>query len=178
MIGTIALHGGNAPRPASPVTIRPATRADFPAIWPMFHAIVGKGTTYAYAPETTKEEAEAIWFLADRRVYVAEVDGKVAGTFYLRPNQYGLAGHVANGGFMVSPDHAGQGVGRAMGAFALAEAKRLGFHAIQFNMVVETNEISINLWKSLGFEIIGRIPDAYQHAEKGLVGAYIMYKKL
>ena len=79
---------------------------------------------------------------------------------------------------MVSPEARRKGVGRLMGEYSMEEAKRLGFHAMQFNFVVKSNEKAVNLWKSLGFEIIGEIPDAYRHLENGLTNAYIMYRKL
>jgi ribosomal protein S18 acetylase RimI-like enzyme len=79
---------------------------------------------------------------------------------------------------MVAPEARGKGVGRKMGEFSIQEAKKLGFHAMQFNFVVKSNEKAVKLWKSLGFEIIGEIPEAFRHIENGLTNAYIMYRKL
>ncbi len=110
--------------------------------------------------------------------HVAERDGTVVGTYIVRANQPGLGSHVANAAFMVAPDARGLGVGQAMGEHCLAEAQRLGFRAMQFNFVVSTNEAAVRLWQRLGFEIVGTLPGAFRHAEKGYVAAYVMYRSL
>jgi ribosomal protein S18 acetylase RimI-like enzyme len=57
-------------------------------------------------------------------------------------------------------------------------ALEMRFKAMQFNLVVETNEGAARLWRKLGFEIVGTIPKAFDHAELGYVGAYVMFKWL
>ena len=96
----------------------------------------------------------------------------------LKDNQPDLGAHIANAGYMVSPEAKGKRVGRTMAEFSLKEAKRLGYQAMQFNFVVKSNEVAVKLWLNLGFEIIGEIPEAFNHAEKGLTNALIMYRKL
>lgn len=103
---------------------------------------------------------------------------KIVGTFFLKDNQTDLGSHVANAGYMVAPDAKGLGVGRRMAEFSLDEARRLGYRAMQFNFVVKTNAVAVRLWQDLGFEIIGEIPEAFQHREHGLTNALIMYRKL
>ncbi len=98
--------------------------------------------------------------------------------FFMTYNQKGLGNHIANAGYMVRPSLQIKGIGRSMCEFSLTEAKRLGYKAMQFNVVVKTNEKAVHLWKSLGFQIIGEIPEAFQHSELGFVNAFIMYKKL
>jgi L-amino acid N-acyltransferase YncA len=121
----------------------------------------------------------AYWFGAETRTYVAEgEEGKVVGTYILRPNQPGLGSHVANAGYMVGEDGRGKGVGKAMCEHSLEEARRMRFHAMQFNMVVSTNETAVSLWKKLGFSIVGTLPQAYRHRELGLVDAYVMHRFL
>ena len=102
----------------------------------------------------------------------------MVGTFILRPNRPGLGSHIANASFMVSPQARGLGVGRAMGEHCLAEARRLGYRAMQFNFVVSTNDSAVGLWKQLGFRIVGRLPGAFRHATKGFVDAYVMFRDL
>src|SRR5262249_26045564 len=120
----------------------------------------------------------AYWFAPEKFTYVAEAEGNIVGTFWIKENQPGLGSHVSNAAYMVSPDAAGKGVGRKMAEFSLMEARRLGFQAMQFNFVVKSNAIAVRLWQSLGFEIIGEIPDAFDHAKNGLTNAYVMYRKL
>lgn len=118
------------------------------------------------------------WFSTEKHVFVAEVDGEIFGTMWLKANQPGLGSHVGNAAYMVSPNAKGKGVGRKMAEFSIEEARRLGFKSLQFNFVVKSNEVAVNLWQSVGFEIIGEIPDAFNHAKYGMTNAYIMYRKL
>ncbi len=158
--------------------IRSATNEDRDAIWKIFRAVVGPGDTYAVDPHMSREDALAYWFQPDTHTYVTEQDRHVVGTYILKPNQAGAGSHVANAAFMVAPDARGRGVGRAMGEHCLSEARRLGFHAMQFNFVVSTNESAIHLWQELGFKIMGTLPGAFRHPQKGYVDVYVMYRSL
>ena len=158
--------------------IRAATEADRDAIWNIFHAIVASGDTYAFDPKMSREQALPYWFRADTHTYVAEKDGRVVGTYILRPNQLGPGSHVANAAFMVASDAQGSGVGRKMAEHCLGEARRLRFRAMQFNFVVSTNTRAIHLWEQLGFKIVGTLPGAFHHPEKGYVDVYVMYRSL
>jgi L-amino acid N-acyltransferase YncA len=158
--------------------IRPATKADRDPIWNIFHQVVAAGDTYALDPNLSRDEALQYWCEKSSRTYVAESGGCVVGTYMLRPNQSGGGSHVANAGFMVSASERGQGTGRAMGEHCLNEARRLGFRAMQFNFVVSTNESAVRLWQELGFKIVGTLPGAFRHPEKGYVDVYVMYRSL
>lgn len=133
---------------------------------------------YVFDPQTSREDALAYWFRSDTHTYVAENDGRVVGTYILKPNQPALGSHVANAAFMVSPSARGTGVGRHMGEHCLAEARRLGFRAMQFNFVVSTNEPAVRLWQQLGFQTVGTLPGAFRHAQLGFVDAHVMYRTL
>ena len=159
--------------------IRPATEADRDAIWNIFHEVVADGDTYALDPKIAREDALAYWLAPGTHTYVAQQPAiGIAGTYILRPNQSGGGSHVANAGFMVSASARGQGIGRAMAEHCLSEARRLGFRAMQFNYVISTNTAAIRLWHDLGFAIIGTLPDAFHHPEKGYVDVYVMYCSL
>jgi L-amino acid N-acyltransferase YncA len=158
--------------------IRAAAERDRDAIWTIFREVVAPGDTYAFDSAMSREDALGRWFAANTRTYVAESGGRIVGTYILRPNQSGGGSHVANAAFMVAPDTRGQGIGRAMAEHCLSEALRLGFREMQFNFVVSTNESAIHLWKQLGFKIVGTLPDAFRHPEKGYVDVYVMYRSL
>ena len=160
------------------VDIRKATESDKSAIWKIIEPIIRSGDTYVFEPETPEDEMLDYWFAPEKHVYVAEDDGKILGTFWLKPNYPGQGSHVCNAAYMVSPDAAGKGIGRKMADHSLDEARRLGFKAMQFNFVVKSNTAAVRLWQSIGMEIIGEIPDAFDHAREGLTNAYIMYRKL
>mgnify|MGYP001564952508 FL=1 len=158
--------------------IRKTNEADKEEVWKIIQAVISTGDTYTFAPDSPKEKMLGFWFGEDKETYVAISDGQILGTFFLKANQPDLGSHICNAGYMVSPEAKGKGIGRKMAEFSLPEAKRLGFKAMQFNFVVKSNEIAIKLWLNLGFEIIGEIPEAFQHKDFGLVNALIMYQKL
>ncbi len=160
------------------IEIRAAEEVDWEQIWPIFRAVVERGDAFVYPPDVAEPEARAIWMAPGHRVYVALLDGQVAGSYWFRRNQPGLGDHVANAAYMVHPEFGGRGVGRAMGEHSLCEAKVFGFRAMQFNIVVSVNEPAVRLWTSLGFEVIGRIPGGFRHAQLGMVDALIMFRTL
>jgi ribosomal protein S18 acetylase RimI-like enzyme len=158
--------------------IRKADESDKPAIWQIIKAVIAGGDTYVFVPDSSEAEMMAYWFTPDKHNYVALVDDEIVATFWLRPNQPGLGSHIANAAYMVSPDTHGRGIGKQMALWSLDEARRLGFTAMQFNFVVKSNSVAVKLWQSIGFDIIGEIPDAFAHKQNGLTNALIMYRKL
>lgn len=160
------------------MTIRLATKSDHEAVWHIISNVITTGDTYVFAPDSSKEKMLIYWFALDKRTYVAEENGEILGTFYLKENQMDLGSHIVNAGYMVSENARGKGLGTIMAEFSMEEARRLGFRGMQYNLVVKSNEKAVNLWLKLGFKIIGEIPEAYKHSALGYVNAYIMYQKL
>jgi ribosomal protein S18 acetylase RimI-like enzyme len=158
--------------------IRRATDDDFDRIWPIFHEVVAAGDTYAYAVDTSKEQALAIWMHAPDATFVAEHDGSIVGTYHIKPNQAGPGDHVCNCGYMVASGARGRGVAAAMCEHSQRVARELGYEAMQFNCVVSTNEAAVRLWNRLGFVTVGRLPKAFRHPSMGHVDALVMYKWL
>lgn len=158
--------------------IRLATAADRPAIWGILEPTIRAGETYALERDMPEDEAIAYWMGPGRATFVAEQDGRIVGTYYLTANQRGGGGHVANCGYMIDPEARGRGIARAMAEHSLAEARRRGFAAMQFNFVVASNEPAVHLWHDLGFAIVGRLPGAFQHPRLGYVDALVMYRRL
>jgi ribosomal protein S18 acetylase RimI-like enzyme len=142
-------------------------------------ATFAAGDTYAFAPDTGEAEIFKAWVQAPLATYVACADdGSIAGTYFLKPNQPGLGSHVANCGYVVAPAARGQGLASAMCVHSQQEALAQGFRAMQFNLVVSTNETAVRLWRKLGFRIVGTLPAAFRHAQRGYVDAFVMFKEL
>jgi L-amino acid N-acyltransferase YncA len=160
------------------IEIRKATSADHDSIWEIIRQVISTGDTYVFDPNSSREKMLAFWYGNDRYTYVAVLDGKIAGSFVLKDNQPDLGSHIANGAYMVLPSASGHGIGKALGAYSIEEARRLGYKAMQFNIVIKSNERAVRLWQSLGFDIIGEIPEAFNHKQNGMTNAYIMYMKL
>ncbi len=161
------------------IEIRTATDADWPKIWPFFQDIVQAGETYAYAPDLTSDAARALWMEQPPGATVVVVDGdEVLGSAKMGPNRPGNGSHIGTASFMVSAAARGRGVGRALGDHVVQWHRDSGFHGIQFNAVVESNRAAVALWQSLGFRIVGTVPEAFRSPTHGLVGLHVMYLPL
>lgn len=158
--------------------IRPATSEDAAAIWAIIEPVIRAGETLTLDRDMGEGEALAYWFGADKEVFVAEEGGVVLGTYHLRANQTGGGAHVANAGYVTGAAATGRGVARAMGQHSIDHAKARGFRAMQFNFVVSSNVRAVGLWQSLGFEVVGRLPGAFDHPAEGFVDALVMVRAL
>lgn len=164
---------------ASDVDIRAAVNDDWTAIWPFFAHIIDEGRTYAYPQSLTPEAGRALWMEEPPgHTVVAKEGGAVVGSASMGPNRPGRGGHVATASFMVDPTWQGRGIGRALAGYALEWARSSGFRSMQFNAVVETNTVAVRLWHSCGFQIVGTVPEAFDHPDQGLVGLHVMYQRL
>jgi GNAT superfamily N-acetyltransferase len=159
--------------------VRTADADDWPRIWPFFAQIVAAGETYAYPDDLTEETARPLWMESPPgTTVVAVADDAIVGSAKMGPNRPGRGAHVATASFMVDPGYQGHGVGRVLGRHALDWARAAGYHSMQFNAVVETNAGAVHLWRSLGFEVLATVPEAFEHARHGRVGLHIMYRRL
>lgn len=156
-----------------------AKAGDWPKIWPIVQDVLATGDTYPYPPDISESVAKAIWMKNGSReaTFIARIDDQVVATAYVKPNQPGLGDHVANAGWMVAPAHQGRGVGRSFAEYVIQQARERDYHGMQFNSVVATNTGAVSLWESLGFEIVGTVPDAFRHPT-GLVAVHVMYRRL
>lgn len=162
-----------------PLQIRPATTEDWPAIWPFFSDIVRAGETYCIEPDLNAADGRRLWFPGPpSQAFVALDDGRIVGTARAYPNQGGPGSHIASASFMVDPRRARSGVGRALGTHVIDWARQEGYRAMQFNAVVETNIAAVALWRSLGFDVLTTVPEAFDHPSRGPVGLHIMYRRL
>lgn len=156
--------------------VREAGAHDWPAIWPIVREVVRAADTFTYDPGMTEDEARKLWMVG--RTTVA-VDGpEVLGTANMYANRAGPGAHVASASFMVAGRARGRGVGRALVEDALAWARAAGFRGMQFNAVAESNTGAVALYRSLGFAIVGTVPEAFAHPRLGLVGLHVMYRAL
>ena len=161
-----------------PIQIISAGPEHWDDIWRIFHQVVQTGDTYVYSPETTREQMMSLWSGVPICTYVALIEERVAGTYILKPNFPGLGAHVANCSYMVDSSFRGQKIGKRMAEHSFQEARAKGFLTMQYNIVVSTNTVAVELWKSLGFRTIGISPRAFYHCKLGLVDSYIMHREL
>jgi ribosomal protein S18 acetylase RimI-like enzyme len=161
------------------VSIRRFRESDWPAVWPILRTTFEAGDTYAFSPDSTEYEIHRAWVEAPSATYVAcAPDGQVLGTYFIKPNHPALGAHVCNCGYVVAPFAQGRGIAAAMCEHSQAEAVSMDFRAMQFNLVVATNERAVRLWKRLGFAVVGTLPRAFRHLRLGYVDALVMFKEL
>ena len=159
--------------------IRPATEQDWPLIYPFYTAVMAEGKTYPFPAGQTLEEARPWWMEEPPgQTVVATSGGTILGSAKMGANRPGRGSHIATASFLVGPAYRGQGVGRALGEYVVDWSRSAGFTGIQFNAVVESNHPAVHLWQSLGFQIIGTVPGAFDHPEDGLVGLHVMFRPL
>jgi len=160
------------------LTIREALPSDADPIWEMLKPVIRSGETYPFPMDTDKKSALDFWMNDDKKTYIAEENGEPLGTYYLKPNHIGAASHVCNCGYLTSEQARGRGVASQMCQHSLQKGRELGFRAMQYNLVVSTNEVAVALWQRQGFEIVGTLPKAFNHPKHGDVDAFVMYQFL
>jgi ribosomal protein S18 acetylase RimI-like enzyme len=158
--------------------IRPAHISDAPAIWRIIGPTIREGESYALDRDMTEADALAYWLGNDRETFVAEENGEIVGTYYIRANQAGGGRHICNCGYMTASRSQGRGVARAMCRHSLDYALQRGYRGMRFNFVVSANTRAVALWRSFGFESVGRLPEAFQHPKLGYVDALVMFRSL
>ena len=160
------------------MSIHPATESDRDAIWEILEPMLRAGETYTQPRDMSKDQALAYWFSAEKETFVWKENGAVLGTYFLKANQQGGGAHVCNCGYVTAAAAQGRGIARQMCLHSLERAKERGFRAMQFNFVVSTNTRAVKLWRDLGFEIVGRLPLAFEHPTLGFVDALIMFRPI
>ena len=158
--------------------IRETLEEDFDQIWEIFQQIVSAGESFAIHRNASKKEAHLIWIEQSQKTFVCVEDKKVLGTYYLKRNHGGGGGHVCNCGYMVAIEAEGKGLGTMMCKHSQNIAKELGYKAMQFNLVLVSNNQAVSLWTKLGFDTVGKIPKAFDHPKIGYVDALVMHKLL
>ena len=156
--------------------IREFGDGDWRQVWSIVREVVQAQETFTYDPEMTEAQGRAIWVEPAPAATVVAVDGdRVLGTAKMGPNRPGPGSHVATASFMVAADSRGSGVGTALCRSALDWAQRAGYAGMQFNAVAESNTTAVELYRRLGFAIIGTVPGAFAHPALGRVGLHVMY---
>jgi L-amino acid N-acyltransferase YncA len=163
----------------TPLQIRPFEAADWSAVWALLEPVFRAGETFPHDPAITEAEAQVAWVERSQAVMVAvDASGALVGTYYLRPNSLALGAHVANAGYVVAEQSRRQGIGSRLCQHSLQTARRLGFRAMQFNLVVSTNSAGIRCWQRNGFQVVGTLPGAFRHRQLGYVDALVMFQGL
>ena len=141
------------------VGIGPAGPGDHDELFAAYALVVDALEGFPHAPPLSLAEFDDYWFAHAATVVVARDGTDLAGAYYLKANFVGRAAHIANAGYFVVAERRGRGLGRQLVVHSLGEARRLGFDALQFNLVFESNPARA-LYEELGFEVVGRIPRA------------------
>ena len=158
--------------------IRPYKESDWPGVWSILEPVFQSGDTYPFPTGISEDDANQVWINTPQQVYITEEGGKVVGSYYIKHNQPGQGAHVCNCGYLTALDQRGRGIAEKMCTHSLQQARRLGVRAMQFNLVVSSNEDAVHLWQKMGFSVVGRLPGAFDHPRLGYVDALVMYQRL
>lgn len=159
------------------MNIRPATPADWPAIWGLLEPVFRAGETYAVDRDISQAAARSMWIDAPSATFVWD-EGEILGTYFIKRNHAGGGAHVCNCGYITGAAAMGRGIARAMCIQSQDAARALGFGAMQFNMVLASNVGALALWHKLDFATVGILPAAFAHPTLGMVDAHVMWKAL
>ncbi len=166
-------------RPRAELTIRAFIPSDWPGVWAVLELIVRGGEAYVFARDISEDEMRDIWIKLPAATFVAcDASGDILGSYFIKPNQPGLGSHVSNCGYATAAQAQGRGVASAMCEHSQQQALAMGFKAMQFNFVITSNEGAVRLWKKHGFNVVGTVPQAFQHHRLGLVDVLVMHKSL
>jgi L-amino acid N-acyltransferase YncA len=137
------------------VKIRDAVEEDLPAIVEIYNSTVPSRMVTA-DPEPVSIESRRAWFSEhdpeSRPIWVAEVDGEIAGWFSFenfrkKPAYYA----TAEVSVYVSEKHRRKGIGRRLLAEAIRRAPEFGLKTLTGG-IFGHNEPSIRLFEDMGFE--------------------------
>lgn len=117
--------------PGRTLTIRPARREDASALAAILNPIIARGGTTAYEEPVTGAYFEAIIDGLDpREIFnVAEAEGRIVGFQQVEAHE-GLAEDVGDVATFVAIDAARGGIGGALAARTVAEARAKGWRAL------------------------------------------------
>ncbi len=151
---------------------------DFQFFWPIFKRVVDARATVPIDPEISYDEAFETWCLDPLFTFVCRSGDDIIGSYFLKPNASGPGSHICNCMYMVDERRSDIGLMRLLCQHSQQVAIKAGFQAMQFNSVVASDSGTVQLWKAMGFRIIGAIPQGFMHKRLGLVDVYIMHKQL
>jgi GNAT superfamily N-acetyltransferase len=146
---------------AEPAELSLAALPDYDELFAAYAEIVESGAGFPHQPPLTREAFDEYWIAHSSTVWIVRVAGRLVGAYYVKPNFVGRAAHIANAGYFVVQSHRGQGLGRRLVEHSLHQARRLGFDAMQFNLVFASNPAR-QMYRQLGFAEVGRIPAAVE----------------
>jgi GNAT superfamily N-acetyltransferase len=146
---------------AAATALSVATAGDYDELFAAYAEIVDSGAGFPHQPPLTREAFDDYWIAHSSAVWVTRVGVRLVGAYYIKPNFVGKAAHIANAGYFVLASHRGRGLGRRLVEHSLHEARRLGFDAMQFNLVFASNPAR-RMYRHLGFQEVGRIPFAVE----------------
>lgn len=157
--------------------IRKLNNIDIMPLVAILKDIQNDGDSYFFE-DMSDEQLQDYWIKPNFDCFVCESNGIIMGSYILGPVGDGRFSRIANASYIVSKSARGKGVGKLLGLHSIETARSLGYHAIQFMRVVSTNISAVKTWQSIGFEIIGTAPKAFNHKTLGFVDAHMMYKNL
>ncbi len=135
--------------PDDEIVVRAAVEGDRRALALLFAAVAEERDGIAMEPPVDLDRVTEGWEVDETLVAVA--GGELAGELHLQPTRFGFA----ELGMMVAIGWRGRGVGTALVAAAINEARARGLHKLALS-VFPQNDAAIALYRKFGFVEEGR----------------------
>ena len=111
----------------NPLTLRPYTQNDLPALCAIWNEVVAAGDAFPQEDCLTPETGAAFFAGQSYCGVACDEAGQLLGLYILHPNNVGRCGHICNASYAVSASDRGRGVGRQLVRDCIDQAARLGF---------------------------------------------------
>ena len=121
---------------------------------------------------------ELYWQRPQWSAQLIVLDGFIAGFLLIERSEIAGVDALEFADLFLLKKYRRQGIGRALVEHSLDRARSEGFLAMQFNYVVSSNAPAVELYRKLGFAVVGTLPAAFRHRTLGLVDVYVMHRFL
>ncbi|MFZ2016497.1 MAG: GNAT family N-acetyltransferase [Nocardioides sp.] len=159
------------------ISTRPGTEADGDDLWRILTEALASGRSRALDATAPREQAIEQWTRDERVGFVAERDGRLIGTCTIHPYRSRLDAPVATAALVVDPADHGLYVHHELLRRAVDVAAGAGSEGVRLEVIV-TNVAVVQIYRALGFVIVGREPAACRLPDGSRADVLVLHRFL
>lgn len=159
-------------------TFRPYIKSDLPILRAIWNDILEDGIAFPGLDLYDTDESFNEMLKQQDAVNCILVNDTIMGYYILHPNNIGRCSHVGNCSYCMSKTARGKKLGKPLVQHSIDTARKLNFKGLQFNAVVASNLAAIHIYTSLGFSIMGTIPNGFLLKDNTYSDMHIMYLEI